>query len=304
MSDILHINTIEDIHRLFGDSRTNHPLITRIDVEKLANLDRSGNIKYRTNFYTIALKIGGECEIKYGRKTYDFSQGSLIFSSPGQVSSIESSGNGAKPKGWILCFHPDLIYGTDLGEKINQYTYFSYANNEALHLSQKEKETITSIVDILETEITINLDTYSNKLILSNLATLLNYCERFYGRQFITRTAANKESVTIFESLLVNRMTDTSLAENGIPTVAEFAAAMGYSTNYLSDLLMKVTERRPQDYIHEAIINKAKNLLLGTDKPIRDIATILGYEYPEHFSVFFKNKVGLSPLKYRKEQAN
>lgn len=304
MSKILDINTISEIHRLLGDKKPDHPLITVVDVDKIAVFDKPGNIRYRTGFYTIALKHGGECEIKYGRQSYDFNEGSLVFASPGQVSAIESSGTGERPSGWILCFHPDLLRSSELASKMEGYTFFSYSNNEALHVSQKEKDTITAIVKILESEFTMNLDSYSNKLIISNLETLLNYCERFYARQFITRKAINQQGVVRFESLLRERMTLSSLKENGIPTVNELAIAMGYSQNYLSDMLMKETERRPQDYIHEIIIENAKNLLLGTDDNITQIAYILGYDYPEHFSRFFKKKTGMSPLTYRKTQAS
>lgn len=303
MKDIFEVKTINQIHQMLGDKKPDHPLITVVDVEKIAVFDRPGNIKYKTGFYTIALKTGGECEIKYGRKSYDFNEGSLVFSKPGQVSEVESSGSGKKPKGWILCFHPDLIRGTSLANKIHDYTYFEYNNNEALHLSQKEKDTISSIVSIIETEFSMNLDNYSNKLILSNLETLLNYCERYYGRQFITRRNVNQEGISKFELLLKKRMEEESLEKLGIPTVKEFAEDMGYSQNYLSDMLMKETGMRPLDYIHEAIIEKAKNLLLGSDSNIADIAYILGYDYPEHFSKFFKKKTGLSPLKFRSEQS-
>lgn len=295
MSDIVQVNTISEIHRFLDDKKPEHPLITVVDIKKVAVFDRPGNIRYRTGFYTIALKHGGECEIMYGRKSYDFDEGSLVFTAPGQVSAIESSGKGEKPIGWILCFHPDLLRSSDLAKKMDSYTFFSYSNNEALHLSQKEKDTITSIVDILELEFAINLDSYSNKLIISNLETLLNYCERFYARQFITRKAVNQEGLIGFEKLLHERMTFSSLTDNGIPSVSEFAETMGYSQNYLSDMLMKETGRRPQDYIHEVIIEKAKNLLLGTDDSIAQIAYILGYDYPEHFSKFFKNRTGMSP---------
>lgn len=304
MKEILKIETIDQIHKLLGDSKPTHPLMTIVDVAKLATFDRPSHIKYQTDFYTIALKIGGECEVRYGRKSYDFTEGSLVFTRPGQVSEIESDGSGNKPKGWILCFHEDLIRGTDLADKMSRFTYFDYSNNEALHLSQKEKVTITSIVSIIEGELTMNLDVYSNNLILSNLETFLNYCQRFYGRQFITRRAVIQDSIIQFEKVLSDRLKDDILEDQGIPTVAELAETIGYSTNYLSDMVMKETGRRPLDHIHEAIIRKAKNLLLGTEDTIANIAYILGYTYPEHFSKFFKKKVGMSPQKFRKEQVS
>ncbi|MCH4889864.1 helix-turn-helix domain-containing protein [Acidaminobacter sp. JC074] len=300
MEKMLHIKTITDIHKLLGDKKADHPLITVIDVERIAIFDKADQIKYRTDCYTIALKNGGECEIKYGRQTYDFTEGSLVFTKPGQVSEIESDGNGKKPTGWILCFHRDLLRGSDLLDKMGGYTYFDYSNNEALHLSEKEKLMITSIKDVIETEFSQNLDVYSNKLILSNLETLLNYCERFYGRQFITRSPVIKEGYTLFDKLLRDRL--SVIEDFGIPTVAEFAEKMGYSTNYFSDMILKETGRRPGDHIHDAIIDMAKNLLLGTDQTVADIAYGLGYNYPGHFSKFFKKKVGLSPKEYRLSQ--
>lgn len=304
MKEIIQIDTISQIHELLGDKKPNHPLITVVDVDKIAVFNRPGELQFTTGFYTVALKSGGECEIKYGRQNYDFNEGSLVFSSPGQVSHVESEGTGKSPTGWILCFHPDLIRGSDLADKMDDYTYFSYSNNEALHLSEKEKETITYVVKMLISEYSMNLDSYSNKLILSNLETLLNYCERFYGRQFITRKAINLEGAAKFEALLKEKMNTSSLEENGIPTVQMLASELGYSSNYLSDMLAKETGRRPIDYIQESIIEKAKNLLLGTDDNIADIAYILGYDYPGHFSKFFKKKTGMSPLKYRKESAS
>lgn len=304
MNKIIQVETISEFYKLLGDKKPDHPLITVVDIEKITVLNQLSSIKYNSGFFTITLKSGSECDVKYGRRSYDFNEGSLIFSSPGQVTEIEFDGSGKMPIGWILCFHPDLIQGTDLFTKLDSYTYFSYSNNEALHVSEKEKETITTIVSILASEISMNLDYYSNKLILSNLETLLNYCERYYGRQFITRKAVNQRGVAKFESLLNKRLELSSLSELGIPTVAEFADAMGYSQNYLSDMLMKESGRRPQDYIHAGIIEKAKNLLLGTDENIGDIAYHLGYDYPEHFSKFFKKKTGMSPIKFRKTQAS
>ncbi len=297
--ETIQVQSISQIHHMLGFEPPSHPLITLLDVSALEQFDRQDQASFQTDLYTIALKVGSECDITYGRKTYDFNQGSLVFSEPGQVTTISSEGSSSGARGRILCFHPDLLAGSSLAKTIGDYTFFAYSNNEALHLSAREKETISSLVTLLETEYTLNLDTYSNNIITSNLEVLLNYCERFYGRQFITRKAVHLKGVAKFEALLKERMTTEVLGDKGIPTVKELADTMGYSSNYLSDLLMKETGRRTQDHIHDFIIKEAKNLLLGTNDTITQIAYLLGYEYPEHFGKLFKKKVGVTPSQFR-----
>ena len=300
MEQMIVVDTIGQLHEILDYEKPLHPLITLIDVSKVESLKRYENMKIKMNFYTVALKTGVDCEIKYGRQSLDFTEGSLVFSGPGQVSEVDFDPTAENVTGWMLCFHPDLIAGSGVAKQMDHYTFFSYAANEALHLSDKEKDIITSVVDTLEVEYSMNLDIYSHKLLVSNLEVLLNYCERFYGRQFITRKKVNKDVVIAFETMLNQRFEETILEEKGIPHVKELAVSMGYSTYYLSDLLKRETGSSVQAYIHEKIILKAKDYLTGSDDRVGDIAYKLGYEHPEHFSRFFKKKIGMSPVQYRK----
>jgi AraC-like DNA-binding protein len=300
MEDIYLINSIGELHNILGYEKPKHPLISLIDASKTDSLRKYQNRKFMSGFYTIALKNYSDCMTKYGRETFDFSEGSLVFTAPKLVGSISYSTEYVKTDGWILCFHPDLFVGTDLAAKMEEYTYFHYLEREALHLSDDEKETITSIVNTIQKEYSMNLDVYSQKLLVSNLEVLLNYCERFYGRQFITRRKANVEAVVLFEKLLQEKMEQTSLERNGLPTVKELSEELGYSTYYLSTLLKNETGLGTKEHIYDKLISRAKNLLAGTNDSIADIAYQLGYEHPEHFSKFFKVRVGVSPNNYRK----
>ncbi|MCV6574453.1 MAG: AraC family transcriptional regulator [Cohaesibacter sp.] len=299
-SDMIHCETISDLHDLLEYDKPEHPLITLIDVQKLDALRRYEMRKIRQGYYSIILKIGADCDLKYGRKSYDFKEGSMVFMAPGQISTIEFGPDDRPFEGWALCFHPDILRRSPLANHMQDYSYFSYSLSEALHISQKEKELITSLAEIIQTEYSANPDSYSQKLITSNLEVLLNYCERFYGRQFITRTFVEKDVISQFETLLKTRILDANLELDGIPSVQELAEKMGYSSHYLSDLLKKETGRTTLEHIHEQMLEKAQNCLIGSDAPISRIAYDLGYKYPEHFSSFFKKKTGISPAHFRK----
>ncbi|PAB61420.1 AraC family transcriptional regulator [Anaeromicrobium sediminis] len=296
---MVEIHSISVFHELLGYEKPKHPLITLIDFNNMKPRIEYINTKYVTGYYTIALKKGKGCGMKYGRGYYDFSEGSLMFLSPGQVAVVEESSS--EMEGWMLCFHPDLIRGSSLGNKIDEYTFFSYDTSEALHLSENEKEVITNIVQSIKKEYSQNIDIYSQDLIVSNIEMLLNYSKRFYGRQFITRNNVNKDLITRFHMLLRRCFEEENLVEKGIPTVKYIAKEMGYSTNYLSDLLKKETGKNTQEHIQFQLVEMAKNLLLGTNEPISQIGFMLGFEYPSHFSKFFKQKTGMSPVSYRKK---
>jgi AraC-like DNA-binding protein len=202
-------------------------------------------------------------------------------------------------QGWALFFHPDLIRKHHLGKHMKEYTFFSYDAYEALHLSDQEKQMITTIVKTIETEYSQNLDVYSQDLIVSHIEVLLNYCKRFYGRQFLTRTHVNKDVISRFEEFIKGYFDSERPETEGLPTVKYCAQEMGYSTNYLSDLLKKETGKNTQEHVHFYVIEKAKTLLLGTEEPVNVIAYSLGFEYPQHFSKLFKKKTGMSPTAYR-----
>lgn len=296
----MRIDSISVLHELLGCEKPKHPLITLIDLDKINPGKEYYNVLVTMNYYMISLKNNPDCELMYGRKYFDFHEGSLIFTKPGQtIAKIKRSGE-AKTNGWMLCFHPDLIRGSSLWPKMPEYSFFEYDANEALHLSDTEKETIERTIKNIEIEFSGNLDTYSNDLILSNLEVLLNYAKRFYGRQFITRTAVVKESVVRFTNLLNEFCTVTSMEQSGMPSVKGLAKSMGYSPNYLSDMLKKETGKTAQEFIKLKILELAESLLLTTEEPIYKIAEKLGFEQPSSFTKFFKLQLGVSPADYRK----
>ena len=300
MGNIMRIESISQIHEMIGYEKPKHPLITFIEPSKIKAkpiIDQQFSI----GLYSISLKNGHECKLKYGRQYYDFQEGTLMFLAPGQTIEPVSVSEKAESEldGWILIFHPDLIRKSPLGKKMNEYSFFSYDSHEALHLSDQERQTVTCIVKTIENEYSQNIDVHSQDLIISNLELFLNYCNRFYGRQFFTRTNVNRDVATRFEEYLQSYFDSDKPETRGLPSVKFCAQDMGYSPNYLSDLLKKETGKGTQEHIHYYLIEKAKTLLLGTEEPVSQIAYSLGFEYPQHFSKLFKNKTGMSPAEYR-----
>lgn len=300
MDNCYKIESIAQLHDLIGAGKPKHPLITLIDLTEINPTVSTNDLHIFTCFYTIILKEGNACRNKYGRQYYDFQEGSLSFMAPEQELHVDEDNLEAKSNsGWILCFHPDLIHKSLLWKKINQYTFFSYASTEALHLSDQEKAKITSLANDVREEFSQNMDIFSTDLIISYIELLLNHCKRFYGRQFITRSKVNKEVIVRFNEMLKHYFESDNLENAGLPTVKLLAQEMGYSPNYLSDLLKKETGKNTQEHIYVYLIDKAKGLLTETDKPVYQIAVELGFEYPQHFSKLFKNKTGMSPTAYR-----
>jgi AraC-like DNA-binding protein len=300
METIFSIDSITMLHEISGYEKPTHPLVTVMDVSKIKPLHEAKEAKVRLGFYCISMKSNVEEGMKYGRQYYDFQEGSLIFIEPNQVATFDIAAPGKNAEGWMLCIHPEFIRGSGLAKIIDQYSFFSYAANEALHLSDKEKLTLTNIVETINDEIAQNIDTFTRKLLLNNIELILNYCDRYYGRQFLTRTNSNKDIITRFNQLLKKRFQSDLLEEQGIPSVKELATTLGYSSYYLSDLLKKETGKGTQDYIQEQLLQQAKDMLISTNIPVNQIGYQLGFEYPAHFSKFFKNKVGMTPTKYRK----
>lgn len=304
MDNIFRVDSISLLHELLGYDKPKHPLITLINLNNIRPVKEYQDTQLVTGLYSISLKNDINCNIKYGRQHYDFNEGSLIFMAPEQITMIDYGYNfsldKAEKENWMMCFHPDLIRKSKLGTEIEKFTFFSYNVNEALHLSEKEKDIITNIARAIENEYSQNIDEYNQDIIISNIELLLNYSKRFYGRQFITRDFANKDVVSRFDTLLRNHFNSNLLEKNGIPSVKVVAREMGYSANYLSDLLKKETGKNTQEHIQLHLVEKAKTLLLGTSEPIYSIAYMLGFEYPAHFSKFFKSKTGISPVDFRK----
>jgi AraC-type DNA-binding domain-containing proteins len=298
---MINIDSISILHELLGCEKPKHPLITVIDFDSIKPSEELYNNSYSLNFYVISQKNNSDCELKYGRQYYDFREGSLIFTAPGQILTVGEYYDNPNTNGWMLCVHPDLIKGSSLWHKISEYSFFEYEANEALHLSDAEKETIESIVKNIRIEYSANLDSYSGELIVSNLEVLLNYAKRFYGRQFITRTFVNKDSVGKFKILLKEECTVELIEKFGQPSVKRLAQAIGYSPNYLSDMLKKETGKTAQEYIKLQVLELAENLLLNTKEPIYQIAEKLGFEQPSSFTKFIKTQLGVSPVDFRKQ---
>jgi len=236
----------------------------------------------------------------YGRKLVDFTNGSLICMSPNQLLEMDNevvvSGQMA---GWGLFFHPDLIRATSLYEKMDVYSFFSYAISEALHLSEKEKQILSGCVQKINAELQENIDVHSQSILVSGIEMLLNYCSRFYSRQFITRKTSNSAVIVQLEKLLTEYFKTGDLSERGLPTVRYLAGKVNISPNYLSDLLRKETGKNAQDHIHYHLIEEAKNILLGSSLSVGEIAYSLGFEYPQYFNKLFKQKTGKTPIAFR-----
>lgn len=301
MGNIIRLESISQLNALFQQTAPKHPLISVVDFSKIEKHEKIEEIKLTCGFYSVMFKNHCANKLKYGKEYYDFQEGTLMCIAPNQIITIENNANSenADIVGWGLFFHPDLIRGTSLGNKIKEYTFFSYEINEALHLSDKEKQTLWDCVDKLENELSENIDLHSQTLITSNIELLLNYCARYYDRQFITRKKVNTNLLTKFETILNSYFNSNDQQYKKLPSVKYFAELLFLSPNYLSDLLKKETGKTAQEYLHYYLIEEAKNNLLNTDDPINEIAFNLGFEYPQYFSKLFKSKTGMTPLAYR-----
>jgi len=298
MSNIVHIKSIAEGHKLMGLQPPKHPLVSVIDLKKMAGVD-FGDIRFLSDLFMISLKDGATGSMGYGRNSYDFTDGMMVFTKPNQVLYKESKIVEPNAKGWILFFHPDLIRKSELGKNIDEYSFFSYEVHEALHLSDEEQKTLTDLIRKIEQEYNQNIDKHSQKLIVSNIELLLDYCNRYYDRQFYVRTNHNQDLVSKFESLLKNYFNSEKPSTLGIPSVKYCGEQMNMSPNYLSDLLKKETGKNAKDHIYYHLTNQAKNKLLGTTLSISEIAYDLGFDYPQHFSKLFKRQTGMSPAQYR-----
>lgn len=279
--------------------KTKHPLVAVVNFSKLDEQMEEGT-RISCDFYSIMFKNYCANKLRYGRQIYDFQEGSLVCIAPKQVLTMDSEIEKKEDMmGWGLFFHPDLLRGTSLGNKMDDYTFFSYETSEALHLSDKEKQILYDCVQKIETELQENIDTHSQTLLVSNIELLLNYCSRYYSRQFITRKSTNSNTVAQVQTLLKNYFKTEKLQEKGLPTVKYLADNVHLSASYLSDLLKKETGMNAQDHIHYYLIEEAKNVLLNTDNSVSEIAYSLGFEYPQYFSKLFKQKTGQTPIEYR-----
>lgn len=298
MSHFIHLRTVSDIFAFFklGD-HPRHPLVAVVDFGQVKN-HVTEEVRVSPDFYSIIFKHYPKNNIRYGRKPVDFQDGSLICMAPGQVLEMDSDTEGGDNKGWGLFFHPDLIRGTSLSDKMKGYSFFSYETSEALHLSVKEREALHDCILKIASELLENIDRHSQAIIVSTIELFLNYCVRFYERQFITRKTSNHFVVAQVEKVLSDYF-QVGISEKGLPTVRYLAEEVHLSPGYLSDLLKKETGKNAQDHIHVYLIEEAKNILLGTDKSVGEIAYALGFEYPQYFNKLFKKKTGKTPVQFR-----
>ena len=301
MSKTITLNSISQVHQALGLAKPRHPLVTVIQSGEIKNTADFQDVKVVLNLYRIALKQGLRGTLKYGRNSYDYQEGTLIFTAPGQVMEYESDPDADSDnyEGWTLGFHPDLIRNTSLGKTIGTYRFFEYDVHEALHLSDDEKKTINDLVQLIRNEIAERIDNHSQKVISSYLELLLNLSKRYYERQFNTRSAKNSDILSQFQSLLKDYYESENFSKQGIPSIEYFSERVNLSANYLSDVLKKETGYSAKDQINNFIIEKAKTLLLSESDSVSGIAFTLGFNYPHYFSRLFKNKTGLTPQEYR-----
>jgi AraC-like DNA-binding protein len=292
---MIHYDTIKKYAEAFNNKAL-HPLIAYVDLNQSLPLLRS---QFMLGFYAIIIKETRCGDIRYGNQYYDYNEGTMVFIGPNQIIKHEPEGEIHQPYGKALIFHSDLIKGTNLGKHIHEYTFFSYASYEALHLSNKEREKILVCFDNIENEIIQNIDRHSKKLIISNLELLLNYCTRFYDRQFITRENIGQGIIEQFEQHLNEYLRHEKLQEIGLPTVSFFADTLNLSPNYFGDLIKKETGKSAIEYIHLKLLEYAKEKIMDKTKSISEISYQLGFKYPQHFTRLFKQKVGMAPNEYR-----
>jgi AraC-like DNA-binding protein len=295
MQELLKFDTISQ-YNAFNNHETLHPLVSVIDFSK-ADPRRLRRTYF--GFYMVLLKDVICGDIRYGKNTYDYQEGTLIFIAPGQILDAGNSDELYQPKGHGVVFHADLIHGTTLGKHIDDYTFFSYLSNEALHVSERERQLVLDCFSKIKYELEHAVDKHSKKLIASNIELLLNYCVRFYDRQFITRENVNKGTLERFETLLKEYFSSDKPQALGLPSVAYCAGELNLSANYFGDLVKKETGKSAHEFITLKLIDVAKERIFDTKKSVSEVAYGLGFKYPQHFSRVFKQYVGLTPQEYR-----
>ncbi|MDN5215064.1 helix-turn-helix transcriptional regulator [Fulvivirgaceae bacterium BMA12] len=293
------IKTVSQYHKLRGLPGPAHPLISVFRIEEITKLKDDEPNHIIQDFYSVALKKNINATLHYGQQEYDFDEGKLFFIAPNQVYSLQAKNN-LTHSGWLLLIHPDFFWNTSLVKKIKQYEYFGYAVNEALYLSEKEEETIVGILQSIEEECHSNIDKFSKPVIISQVELLLNYADRFYHRQFITREKKNHQILVRLEKILNDYFNNENLISSGLPSVLDISHSLNVSPNYLSGLLKVLTGKSTQQQIHDKLIEKAKEKLSISELSISEIAYELGFEYSQSFSKLFKSKTGLTPSEFRR----
>ena len=296
MDKILNLDSVDLYNKLYG-LETLNPLGSVIDLNKAtSSVDL---IRFNYGIYALYLKLEKACDIKYGRQTYDYQEGTIVCFAPGQTAETNPTTDKVQVNAHGILFHPDLLRGTSLGKNIKKYTFFSYEVNEALHLSEEERSIVMDCLKIIRMELEHGVDKHSKTLLVNHIELLLNYCMRFYERQFITRGKTNRDVLTRFENLLDEYFENTLAEQDGLPTVKYFADKLCLSSNYFGDMFKKETGKSPQEYIQEKVIELAKERISGTADTVSQIAYSLGFQYPQHFCRLFKKRVGYTPSEYR-----
>ena len=296
MDKILNLDSVDLYNKLYG-LETLNPLVSVIDLNKAtSSVDL---IRFNYGIYALYLKLEKACDIKYGRQTYDYQEGTIVCFAPGQTAETNPTTDKVQVNAHGILFHPDLLRGTSLGKNIKKYTFFSYEVNEALHLSEEERSIVMDCLKIIRMELEHGVDKHSKTLLVNHIELLLNFCMRFYERQFITRGKTNRDVLTRFENLLDEYFESTLAEQDGLPTVKYFADKLCLSSNYFGDMFKKETGKSPQEYIQEKVIELAKERISGTADTVSQIAYSLGFQYPQHFCRLFKKRVGYTPSEYR-----
>ena len=295
-----HIKSISQYHELAGLPKPEHPLVSLVDYSQVNYPHDHDEITIVNSHYSIALKKGLSGKVRYGQQPYDFDEGLMSFVSPGQVISVKVHKAPAyHPTGWVLLVHPDFLWGSKLAKGIKNYTFFGYNINEALFLSDKEEQSMIGIMKNIQSEYHTNIDEFSQKIIISQIEVLLNYAQRFYQRQFLTRKISNHQVLAKLDDWLTEYFNRVDLASTGLPSVKDVADQLLISSNYLGSLLRILTGQNTQQHIHEKLIEKAKEKLSTTQLSVSEIAYSLGFEHSQSFSRLFKRKTNQSPLEFR-----
>lgn len=301
MASPTRLHTISDLHRFNNISSPEHPLISLIDYSQISPTPDNQQLRWVQEFYTISIKRNVSGKYRYGQQSYDFDEGLMTFFSPEQVISVQliEEDASSSPSGWILAIHPDFLFGTTLATTIKKYPFLNYSVREALFLSEKEELIINDILQQIRQEYRANLDQFSQQIIINQLELLLNYAERFYHRQFLTRKVANHDILDRLEQYLEAYFDRDDVMEDGLPSVQEIAQHLNLSPDYLSSMLKSLTGQTTQQHIHQKIIEKAKVKLSTSDLSVSEIAFGLGFEHPQSFSKLFKSKTQQTPKEFR-----
>lgn len=296
MDKILNMDSVDLYNKLYG-LETLNPLVSVVDLNKATRVMDYNRWNY--GIYALYLKMEKACDIRYGRQHYDYQEGTVVCFAPGQTAEITLTTDRVQMNVLGILFHPDLLRGTSLGRDIKKYTFFSYEANEALHTSAEERDILMDLLKIIQMELEHGVDKHSRTLLVNHIELLLNYCMRFYERQFTTRSKVNSDVLTRFERLLDEYFEGEQAEQDGLPTVRYFADKLCLSPNYFGDMLKKETGKTPQEYIQEKVVELAKERMADSRETVSRIAYSLGFQYPQHLCRLFKKRVGCTPNEFR-----